>query len=390
MGLCAGVDTSKFRNKLPMESAREKGSDILHLRGLAFLRAGDFDGAIDLISRSVLLNPENPFAHNNRGIALRSAGRLAEARLAFENALVLKPDYVQARYNSAVTLHDAGHADEALRAYLKVLELSEEHVEAHFGRAELLFERGDNEEAAMHLGACVLHDPSDTLGARLLLASIEHGKPPPRASNAQLAHLYARRAMNWDSNPAYRAHRLVADEFCAATSGNGSCVLDAGCGTGLVGTLIRSRSLRLEGIDMSEAMLKHAAEKNIYDAVYHGDMLSLMDARKGYYDAVLSAAVLIHFGDLGAVLSTVFSCLKPGGRFIFTLYSNDSVNAETFVVGPAQGLVKGGCYSHGSAYVTRAASKSAFIVQSIRTEIHEQNAAGSLSALLVSLVKNDN
>src|SRR6202012_4267420 len=118
-------------------------------------------------------------------------------------------------------------------------------------------------------------------------------------------------------------------------------VLDAGCGTGLLGPLVRDCAQRLEGVDLSAAMIAMARQKNVYDALHESDLVAFMAEQPQAFDAVLSAATLIHFGDLHPVFAAAASALRDDGGFIFTLSPTDADETAIAVAG-ATGLAQGG------------------------------------------------
>ena len=64
-------------------------------------------------------------------------------------------------------------------------------------------------------------------------------------------------------------------------------VLDAGCGTGLVGVLLKEAAmLSLTGIDYSPGMLAEAERKGVYDALHTMDMNPPLTLPSDSYDAV--------------------------------------------------------------------------------------------------------
>lgn len=148
-------------------------------------------------------------------------------------------------------------------------------------------------------------------------------------------------------------------------------ILDAGCGTGLVGVLIRDLANRLDGIDMSLAMLEEARKKNVYDHIYHGNLLPFMQDKPNSYDVITSAATLIHFGDLLQVFHAAASCLRDDGLFIFTLFANDSRNNQEVVVSQNTSLAVGGCFAHSAGYVSRLAEDTGFFIDTLEPRIHE-------------------
>ena len=149
-------------------------------------------------------------------------------------------------------------------------------------------------------------------------------------------------------------------------------ILDAGCGTGLVGVLVRDLANRLDGIDMSMAMLEKAREKGIYDHTYLGDLLPFMLDNSNSYDVITCAATLIHFGDLTQVFHAAATSLRDDGLFVFTLFPNDNGHDnQEVVVSPNRSLAKSGCYAHSVSYVRRLAEAAGFFVDLLESRIHE-------------------
>ena len=69
-------------------------------------------------------------------------------------------------------------------------------------------------------------------------------------------------------------------------------ILDVGCGTGLLGFSLRKFGFTtLDGLDLSEEMLKIAAEKKIYQNLFNIDLNKLSSFQKKY-DAIIAAGVI--------------------------------------------------------------------------------------------------
>ena len=75
-------------------------------------------------------------------------------------------------------------------------------------------------------------------------------------------------------------------------------VLDAGCGTGLCGPLVAPYARRLVGVDLSEGMLVHAKEKNVYHALMKAELTDYLHDNSEAFDLIVSADTLVYFGDL--------------------------------------------------------------------------------------------
>src|ERR1700759_4398935 len=66
-------------------------AETLHLMGLLSLQAGQFDHAVEWISRALRQAPKAEYLYS-LGTALRQQGRLDDALLAFDKAVQFKPD----------------------------------------------------------------------------------------------------------------------------------------------------------------------------------------------------------------------------------------------------------------------------------------------------------
>jgi predicted TPR repeat methyltransferase len=161
-------------------------------------------------------------------------------------------------------------------------------------------------------------------------------------------------------------------------------VLDAGCGTGLVGQNLKPIAAKLVGVDISHAMLAKAQAKGVYAELYHDDLLSYMNVHPGAYDVVASAATLIHFGDLAPAFKAAAKSLRPGGVFVMTLFPSDK-DAAPYIVHPTPGLAEGGCFAHHRDYVKATAQGAGLNVVSIKDAVHEHHDGKPVPGIVVSL-----
>jgi predicted TPR repeat methyltransferase len=99
--------------------------------------------------------------------------------------------------------------------------------------------------------------------------------------------------------------------------------LDLGCGTGLMGERLRGRVERLEGIDISAAMVAETARKGIYDGLEKAELVADLSARRADVDLVTAADVLIYCGALQPILQALVPALAPGGLVAFSLEAHD-------------------------------------------------------------------
>jgi len=110
-------------------------------------------------------------------------------------------------------------------------------------------------------------------------------------------------------------------------------VLDAGCGTGLVGEFLYQEGyLNIEGLDYSEQMLEKAREKGVYKNLSQGDLMVRLDIAENTFDAVISVGTFTcgHVGP--SALGELVRITKPGGFICFTVrdqaWEEDNYHAE--------------------------------------------------------------
>lgn len=132
-------------------------------------------------------------------------------------------------------------------------------------------------------------------------------------------------------------------------------------------------------------MLRLAAAKGIYDALFKADILGFVEGSTERFDAITASALLIHFGSLDEVFRDIRSGLSHDGLFVFSLYSYDDCNPASFGLHPELGLAKAGCFAHGSAYVAECAGRVGLRVSAIERSTHEANATHAVAGLMVTV-----
>lgn len=184
-----------------------------------------------------------------------------------------------------------------------------------------------------------------------MLAACTGRDVPVRASNEFVQRTFDSFASSFESKLkrlSYRAPALIAAMVgdLALEASKSLDVLDAGCGTGLCGPLIAPYARRLVGIDLSEGMLTHAKDKNIYHALVKAELTKYLRDKREAFDLIVSADTLVYFGDLEGVLVAATRALRPNGFMVFTLEHAVSGSPDV-----DYRLGFHGRYSHGRAYV---------------------------------------
>ncbi|MBZ8132979.1 class I SAM-dependent methyltransferase [Afifella sp. IM 167] len=100
-------------------------------------------------------------------------------------------------------------------------------------------------------------------------------------------------------------------------------ILDAGCGTGLVGEELKRRGVsRIDGIDLSEGMLDVAAGKEVYSSLSVADMTQPLDIAPDSYDAAISVGVFTS-GHVGPeAIADLARVVKPQAPIVLTVHED--------------------------------------------------------------------
>ncbi|TCO78098.1 putative TPR repeat methyltransferase [Plasticicumulans lactativorans] len=309
--------------------------------------------------RALALNAEHGGAWNNLGILLRVHGRAEEAVEAFRHVLRLSPSYAEAYFNLGNALRVCGQVHEVLAAYRHAVALNPRHARAHYLLGYTLYLVGEHEEAAGVFRAWSEVEPGNPI-PRHMLAACSGEDVPARASDDYIRSTFDTFAESFDEMLLQRLDYHAPDLLATALGGvldapaGALEVLDAGCGTGLCGPLLKPWARRLVGVDLSGGMLEKARARGVYDYLEQAELAAFLGARAGTYDVIASADTLCYFGELGAVTRAARGALRPAGWFGFTVERADGEVAGGYRINPH------GRYSHAADYVRAALLDAGF------------------------------
>ena len=300
----------------------------------ALLADGDTGLALTEAREAVSLNPGVALAVLGLGEALLAAsennyGALPAAIAELQRALRLDPGLVRARELIAAAWLKAGEADKAL-----------ENLRA-------------------------LDNPPPEM-----IAACEAIKSAPRSDPGYVRHLFDQFSADYDQRMigqlAYAAPQILCDlaamvmprqlgasAKAGATLKKGLTVLDLGCGTGLAGLVFKPLAARLEGVDLSPAMIEKARARGIYDDLRVGDLQNALADAGPQYDLILAADTLVYLGDLALVFEAARRRLSPDGYFLFTV---EKAEGTQFELGPKRR------WRHSEGYLRELAQRSGFDV----------------------------
>jgi predicted O-linked N-acetylglucosamine transferase (SPINDLY family) len=257
-------------------AANPDDADALHLLGVLAFQVRQYEPAIQLISRSIQLNPHFPLSHNNLGNALAAVNRRPEAAAAYERAIALKPDYAEAYSNLGTVFRDGARFADAVAAYERATRAAPSNGEIYSNLGTALKDQGRVEEAiAAYRRAVEL-------------------KPDHVAAHSNL--IYALNAREVDPQVLYREHvdwaRRHADRFSPAPPHENTRDPDRKLRVGYIGADFRLHPVSRFLFPLFEHRDRRAFEFVCYSATEAPDAVTQMYATRA--DAFYS---IVHQGD---------------------------------------------------------------------------------------------
>ena len=316
--------------------------------GVAYREINKPDDALASFQAAVRFAPEMAEAWNNLGVAQDELNQSEDAITSYKKAIAIQPDYVSPLLNLALVLQKTEQFKAAEEHYNKVLEIQPDNKIAAFMRQSI---RGDETpDAAPVEHVRSIFDQCAENFETILVQGLEYKTPE------LLYHLVR----------PYLTEKMT--------------ILDLGCGTGLGAQFYRPFAKSLTGVDVSEKMLKKAAEKKIYD------QLAVFDVLQDWvfptkFDLIYSSDVFVYFGNLDIIIKSEASFLSDGGKMAFSAEELKDTTAN-------YQLYPSGRYAHSEKYIEACLNRHGLKILEInRTDIRNQS-GNPVKGLLVVAIKN--
>jgi predicted TPR repeat methyltransferase len=295
-----------------LHEAGRGGLLLQSARVSALIAAGETERALEVAREASSLYPQIATAAVSLGEALLARGHLATAIGEFQRALRIDPDFIEARTFLGCAWLEAGEAEKAAEA----LDL----IPVDVATPMLIAKR----------------------------AEIEAMRARARSDARYVRHLFDQFSSDYDARMldqlGYSAPQILRNlaELIGLSHRGKLAILDLGCGTGLAGLAFRDLAARLDGIDLSPAMVEKARAREIYDEVRVGDIETALGETDRIYDLILAADTLVYLGDLAPLLRAAATSLSPDGVFLFTVERKDG---DGYELGPKRR------WRHSEAYL---------------------------------------
>ncbi len=344
-----------------------------------------YDRAAECYAKAVELNPENPGAQRGLATARQRLQAGQENLDALRQALADRPDDPQLHYQLGVECRGQNKLELAEEAFLRALELEPQAREAYYQLFRVYFVQDKQPEMLAVLRKWLENLPDDP-NAQHMLWSMTGENIPARASDEYVRECFDKFAASFDKvlqGIDYRAPGLIGEAVARQAMEHGPFgeALDAGCGTGLCGPLLKPHVGRLTGVDLSRKMLDKAVPRGCYDELIEAELTAFIAAREASYDLIASADTLVYFGDLAPVIQAAHHALRPGGRLIFTVEKLDDPDGQ-YQLNPH------GRYTHSADYVAETLAAAGFDIQFIAAAILRYEGGNAVPGLLFGAAKD--
>jgi predicted TPR repeat methyltransferase len=285
---------------------------------------------------------------------------------------------IDRRADFAESLASAGDLAGAVEVLAGALERTPDWAAGWYRLGELHEQAGQTEGAVRAFDVVLALKPDDPFGAglkRALLLNAPVTESMPPAFVELLFDQYAprfERALVEGLN--YRGPALLLDALKADGFAGAARALDLGCGTGLMGEVLRPFCVRLEGMDLSAGMLAKARAKGVYDQLDKADIAALT-VEGPRYDLIVAADVFIYLGALEQVIAWCAGSLAPGGRLAFTVERCEAGDIE---------LRDSRRFAHSRAYVAGLMDQAGFAGITLTDCVLRTDRGGDVASLIVT------
>jgi predicted TPR repeat methyltransferase len=213
-----------------------------------------------------------------------------------------------------------------------------------------------------------------------MIAACHAIKTASRSDPGYVRHLFDQFSADYDARMigqlGYAAPQILFDLSQLVMPGRDElAILDLGCGTGLSGAAFKPLAARLDGVDLSPAMIEQARARHIYDHLQVADLESVLAAPGLSYDLILAADTLVYLGDLRPVFAAARARLNQAGFFLFTVERAE----QAFELGPKRR------WRHSEAYLRACAEAAGFTVAGLVAAVPRHEAGNPVPGFAVAL-----
>jgi len=351
---------------------------------LILQETGELDESATCFRRLIEIDPDNAQAWNNLGIVLKGQDHLQDAIAAFKEATRLDPMNTDSRCNLGNVYKLKGDLPESETAYRKALSIDPSLLDVYPNLAAVLRRRGRLDQAVDIFNRWLEHEPDNPI-ARHLKATCESESTPSRASAGyirevfdEFAETYDEHLQDLDNRGPQLIIQALHDECLEPTTTLD--ILDAGCGSGLCGGLLKPFARTLVGVDLSSRMLERADQSGLYDELVEADLVKFLESRQSSFDLIVVADTFGYFGDLQPVFDAIQHALRAQGLLICTIEIDGEATDHT----TGYRLMNNGRYCHTGDYLEKSLAANNLVVSHLISGVLRREATQPVCCVVVN------
>jgi len=131
----------------------------LNLLGVIALQTKNPQKALELVSKSIEISPQNAASYNNRGNALKELNQFESALASYDKAIAIEPNYAEAYRNRGIALRGLKQLDAAVSSYDKAITIKPDYAEAYYNRGNAQQELNQFESAVTSYNKAITINP---------------------------------------------------------------------------------------------------------------------------------------------------------------------------------------------------------------------------------------
>lgn len=290
-------------------------------RGVVALKQGREQEAVSYFTQALLLDPKHLAARNNMAATFIHSDRYEAALTYYDELLQEDPHCVEYLYNAGIAHMGMGQLSLAQTLFQRILDLDQRHFGAFSNLAAIHMRIGQRWKACEFLERALEIQPDDA-PSQFMLHALK-GDAPTHATCPQYAQdLFNHYALYYDTHMQQQLQYALPKRIETLCREHpeliGGAGLDLGCGTGLIGEIVRPYVACLTGVDVSAKMLAMAKKKGNYDVLIEAEALDYLQTHTDQYSCVFVMDVLPYIGDLDAIWTALVRRLTPEATVWFS------------------------------------------------------------------------
>jgi predicted TPR repeat methyltransferase len=329
--------------------------------GIVLSKLGLATAAIDAFSKAIVIDPGKYFFWTNLGAAFESNQEWERAEHCYKKAINIDPNCPDAFYLLSALCLKLERFQEARHFNYCGIVVEPTGSKPKIVLGQALYELGRVDDAIALFENWLQEEPDNPVATHLL-AAYRGQEVPAQCSSPYVEQTFDAFANSFENvlgRLKYCGPQLVRDYLAKLKLPAASLnVLDLGCGTGMVGDVLKPYAHELVGVDLSQAMLDQSAAKKIYRQLYKSDITDFLLGYCDHYDLITCMDTFVYLGQLDQVVGLIYQKLKAGGMLVFS-------TEKLAGAGHNYQLNTSGRYSHHPDYLNKLLGNAGFKLQHV-------------------------